>query len=137
MDDIIDIYLINKFVLSVIYNQKLIERLIIVEESSEESLFFRPEALDYVEEIIKGKNSEYILNSIKLNYLKEYLFTYITNHKKDTNLVDILDRCRSMLNTYKRSERQINKFYKKEWEKRRVEKRDSLTLAEINIIDKK
>ena len=58
MDDIIDIYLINKFVLSVIYNQKLIERLIIVEESSVESLFFRPEALDYVEEIIKGKNSE-------------------------------------------------------------------------------
>lgn len=136
MDDIIDIYLINKFVLSVIYNQKLIERLIIVEESSEESLFFRPEALDYVEEIIKGKNSEYILNSIKLNYLKEYLFTYITNHKKDTNLVDILDRCRSMLYTYKRSEGQINKFYKKEWEKRKIEKRDKLTLAEINIIDK-
>ena len=48
MDDIIDIYLINKFVLSVIYNPRLIERLIIVEESSEESLFFRKEALDYV-----------------------------------------------------------------------------------------
>lgn len=136
MDDIIDIYLINKFVLSVIYNPRLIERLIIVEESSEESLFFRKEALDYVEEIIKGKNSEYILNATKLSYLKEYLFTYITKYKKNPNSVDILDRCRSMLDTYKRSERQINKFYKKEWEKRRVEKRDSLTLAEINIIDK-
>lgn len=136
MDDIIDIYLINKFVLSVIYNPRLIERLIIVEESSEESLFFRKEALDYVEEIIKEKNSEYILNATKLSYLKEYLFTYITKYKKNPNSVDILDRCRSMLGTYKRSERQINKFYKKEWEKRRVEKRDSLTLAEINIIDK-
>ena len=109
MDDIIDTYLMEKFVLSVIYNQRLMERLILAEESSEENLFFRSEAIDYVEEIIKGKNSEYILNSVKYNYLKEYLFTYITNHKKDARLVNIVDRCRNMLYIYPRKEVQINK----------------------------
>lgn len=137
MDEMIEYYKMHKFVLSVLFDQNLLQKIVRIETSNEEDTFFNTLSLDYVNDIFTGKEKDYLLVPYRQLLVKEYILNYVGKYKNDQDKSSILSHCRNILyNDNKTNYRKMHQFYKKAWKVRTNQDLDELNEKIVHIIDK-
>lgn len=136
MDEIIEYYRMHKLVLSVLFDSHLVEKILQMEISEEENLFFNTISLDYINDILCGREKNYVLNSYKQALLKEYIISYVSKYKNVKEKKAMLAKCNDILCHFEKvDKRKLRQFYKNTWQIRRDETVKDVDKNSINVIN--